>query len=121
MKIKEKTLKRILSQRTKTEDILIELSKENIVMSGRQWRKFVRDYNDDYSKRDRYIASNNKGYILTTKKKEINKTISNKFKNGLSMIKNAQKDFKNLSQKNQISFIKDEPELYDLILKLEQK
>lgn len=118
MKIKDKVLKEVLNEQKKTNDILIELSKKGITMNGRQWRSFVREYNDNYSLHDRYIASNNQGYYLTTNKKKITKTAINKFKNGLSMMRNAKMDLEELSNKNQLSLLQEDADIYDMIMRL---
>lgn len=117
--INDKLLRKILKEQKKTDDILIELHLNGIQMNGRTWRRFVRQFNNDFDKHDRYIASNKHGYYLTSNKKMITKTISNKYKNALSMLKNAKKDFENLSKKDQLSLLKEDPDIYDLITKME--
>ena len=119
MKINEKLIRKILKEKKKTSDILIDLAAAGIVISGRGWRKVVRDYNEEFGSRDRYIASDNQGYYLTTSKKAIAQTTANKFKCGLSMMKNAKKDFARLSKKDQLSIFKEEPDIYDMLMKLE--
>lgn len=117
--IDDKTLRAVLNEQKKTDDILIDLHIKGIEMSGRTWRKFVREFNNEFEQHDRYIASDKDGYYLTTNKKKIAKTIGNKYKNALSMLKNAKKDFNNLSKKDQLSLLKDDPDTYDMITKLE--
>lgn len=118
MIIKDKLLRQILSEQKKTSDILYELSANGINVSGRAWRTFVRNYNNEYDQHDRYIASDNRGYYLTTSKKKIGSTVRNKLKCGLSMVKNAKEDLKNLSMKDQLSLLEDEPDLMDLYIRM---
>ena len=119
MKINGKFIRRILKEKKTTSDILVEFAKAGVTISGRKWRTIVRQYNEEFGSRDRYIASDNKGYYLTTSKKAIAQTTANKFKCGLSMMKNAKKDFARLSKKDQLSIFKEEPDIYDMLMKLE--
>ena len=116
--IKEKIIKSILSEQRKTNEILDLLKKEDIDMTDRQWRSFVRQYNDKFASRDRYIASNSQGYFLTTNKAKITKTAMNKLKNALSMLKNAKADLDELKNKDQLSLLKEDVDIYDLAMKL---
>lgn len=120
MNLTDKMLKEILSEQKKVETIIIELSHRGIEMSPRTWRRFVRDYNDAYGEHDRYIASDNQGYYLTMSKKKITKTAIYKLRNGLSMVRNAKKDLQNLSEKNQLSLLEEDVDIYDLIMKIQE-
>lgn len=110
----------MLIEQLKTDEILAYLRGKGIVMSDRQWRKFVRQYNELYATRERYIASDRYGYYLTTSKKNITRTAMNKLKVGLSMMKNAKADLKELANKNQLSLLDEDIEIYDLIMKLKE-
>lgn len=116
--IPEKYLKELKNNRMNSKAILRHLESVGIKMNDRQWRSFVRQYNDQFSNRDRYIASNSQGYILTVKKNDI--VISNiqKIKTGVAMIRNAKATLKELADKNQLSLIKEEADIYDLAMKL---
>lgn len=116
--IKEKILKEVLSDQRKTNEIIPMLKKYGIEMNDRQWRTFVRQYNDKFASRDRYIASNSQGYYLTTNKAKITKTAMNKLKNALSMLKNAKADLNELKNKDQLSLLKEDVDIYDLAMKL---
>lgn len=118
--IKEKLLREMLVEQMKTNEILAYLKSKGIVMSDREWRRFVRKYNELYGTRERYIASDNHGYYLTTSKKNITRTAMNKLKVGLSMVKNAKADLKELANKNQLSLLDEDVEIYDLIMKLKE-
>lgn len=118
--MKEKTLRRILSEQKKTEQILSELKGEGIEMNEREWRRFVRNYNNGFESRDRYIASNRYGYFLTSSKKKITKSAISKLRNGLAMVKNAKADLKELAMKDQLSLMDDDVELYDLVMKMRE-
>lgn len=118
MKLNEKQLKAILGEQRKTNDILIELSKLGIQCEGRAWREFVRQYNDEFEKHDRYIASDSHGYYLTVNKKKIYKTAMNKLRCGVSMIKNARKDLQELSKKDQLKLDPEDADIYDLAMRL---
>lgn len=120
MRINDKLLRQILSEQKKTNDILVALSMKGIQISGRTWRTFVREYNNEYANHDRYIASNNQGYYLTTNKKKIAGSVVNRLKCGLSTINNAKKDFRALSEKDQLSIFKTDPDMYDILLKMEE-
>lgn len=120
MNLTDKVLKEVLNEQKKVETILIELSHRGIEMSERSWRSFVRKYNDEFGKHDRYIASNRFGYYLTTNKKKITKTAISKLRTGLSMMKNAKKDLQNLSEKDQLSLLDEDVDIYDLIMKIKE-
>lgn len=119
-KITEKILRSMLKERKKSSQIIRCLEKKyNIYISERQWRYFVRDYNDEYYKRERYIASNHHGYILTTKKKFIKQSAIKNLKVGIAMIRNAKEELKELENKKQLSFLPEEADIYDIAMKLE--
>lgn len=118
--IQEKQVRYVLSRKRKTKEILELLKGEGIDISDRQWRKYVRRYNNDYANRDRYIASDNQGYFLTSKKKAITKTNINKMKCALSMLNNAKNDLKELSEKGQLSLLDEDVEFYDMAMKLNE-
>lgn len=120
MNISEKLLKEVLSEQITTVEILERLKEKGIFLNGRQWRKFVREYNKMFATRDRYIASDTKGYYLTTSKKQITRTAMNKFKVGLSMIKNAKADLKELESKDQLSLLEEDVDMYDLLMKMKE-
>lgn len=119
MKLNDKQLKQILNEQKKTNDILVDLSKLGIVCNGRVWRRFVRQYNDNFENHDRYIASDKDGYYLTVSKKKIQRTAMNKLKCGISMIKNAKKDLGELSKKDQLTLEQElDADVIDLLLRL---
>lgn len=118
--MKEKLLRQILSEQKKTNEILQLLKDNGIEMTDRQWRKFVCDYNRDFSGRDRYIASNRFGYFMTSSKKKITKSAMSKLRNGLAMVKNAKADLKELALKDQLSLLEEDVELYDLVMKMKE-
>lgn len=111
----EKCIDFLKKGRLKSADIITLLKQEGVDISNRQWRAYVRSFNDRH--KERYIASNSQGYILTAKKKIIKKSIINKLRLGISMIQNARSDFKDLSEKDQLSLFNEAPDLQDLILK----
>lgn len=116
--VPEKHLKIIRNNRMKTDAILAHLANVGIKMSGRQWRRFVRHYNDQYGSRERYIASDPNGYILTVKKDEIKRSNLNKIRVGIAMIRNGKAGLKELAEKNQLSLLDGEADIYDLAMKL---
>ena len=118
MNISEKTLRKILKEQKTTPEILLELKENGVNISGREWRRYVRSYNDSFVEHDRYIASDNKGYYMTTNKKAIARTTMNKFKNAHSMMINAKRDFRSLSEKDQLSIFDTDPDIYDMLLKM---
>lgn len=89
----------------------------DINVSDRAWRKFVRRYNNEYEGKETYIASNNKGYLLTTKKEDIKSSAIKNIKLGASLIRNAKRDLEELASKNQLSLSEEESSVYDLMLK----
>ena len=117
--ISEKILRQLLKSRKMTAQILDELAVQGIHIDARQWRKFVREYNDGYGKRERFIASDVNGYILTTKKDAIKLAALKRIKTGVSMIRNAKADLDELGDKRQLSLLKEEADIYDLASKLE--
>lgn len=121
MKLTEKQIRYLLTKQRKTKEILELLKHEDINISDRAWRKIVRDYNNKYHNHDRYIASNNNGYYLTSKKKAITETNMNKLKCALSMLENAKNDLKELSDKGQLSLFGEDVQVYDMVLKMRLK
>lgn len=117
--VPEKYLKIIRNNRMKSDAILAYLGSVGIHMNDRQWRAFVRQYNDQYGSRERYIASNATGYILTVKKDIIKKSNLNKIRVGISMIKNGKAGLAELAKKDQLSLLDGEADLYDLAMKLD--
>ena len=117
--IPEKHLKIIRNNRMKTDAILAHLASVGIKMSSRQWRRFVRHYNDKYGSRERYIASDPNGYILTVKKDEIKRSNLNKIRVGIAMIRNGKAGLAELAKKDQLSLLDGEADLYDLAMKLD--
>lgn len=115
--IPEKSIAFLKKQRVKSADIIATLKDAGIKINDRQWRAYVRAFNDKH--KERYIASNSQGYILTAKQKVIKKSIINKMHLGISLINNARADFKELSENDQLSLFESEPDLQDLIIKME--
>jgi len=119
MRITEKQLKKILNRQKKTEEILMELKAIGVDVNDRTWRGFVRQFNEEFDRHDTYIASDSYGYYLTTNKKKITKTAMNKFRNGLSQMQNAKKDLQALADKNQLSLMEEDADLFDMMMKME--
>lgn len=117
--VPEKYLKIIRNNRMKTKEILASLTKDGIKMNARQWRRFVRYYNDKYGTRERYIASDSTGYILTVRKDIIKKSNLNKIRVGISMIRNGKAGLKELAEKDQLTILEGEADIYDLAMKLD--
>ena len=117
--VPEKYLKIIRNNRMKTKEILASLAGVGIRMNGRQWRRFVRYYNDKYGSRERYIASDSNGYVLTVKKDIIKKSNLNKIRVGIAMIRNGKAGLAELAKKDQLSLLDGEADLYDLAMKLD--
>lgn len=118
MVITDELLYELLSERRTLKEIQPILKRNGIVMSDRVWRRFVRMYNNDYVNQERYIASNNKGYILTTKKNEIQSSAIKNIKLGISLIRNGRTDLKELSDKNQLALLEEDADIYDIAMKL---
>ena len=118
MKLNDRTIVRLLSKKKNTSQILDELKGMGISISGRTWREIVKNYNREFDSRDRYIASDNQGYFLTTKEKWIAISNYRKIKVALSMLKSARNDLKELADKNQLSLFDDDLNIFDAILKL---
>lgn len=116
--IKEKDLKQILRTEKKVDEIIAEFMTRGVNISPRMWRRFVRQYNDGFAEKERYIASGKDGYVLTTKKKVIRASALNRLKCGLSMMKNAKADLDELSLKDQLKLEEEDAKLYDIIDKL---
>ena len=112
-------MRKILKNQKKSHEIIEELASMGIEANERSWRDFVRKYNDEFDLHDSYIASNRFGYYLTTSKKKITRTAMNKFRNGLAQMKNAKKDLKILSEKNQLSLMEEDADLFDMVMKME--
>ena len=119
--IPEKYLAMIKNNRMTSGVILDRLAAVGILMTDRQWRAFVRQYNDKYGSRDRYIASNSQGYILTVKKDPIKQSALNKIRTGVAMIRNGKATLDELSQKKQLSLLPDEADLYDLAMTVDEE
>ena len=117
--ISEKVLRQLLKSRKMTAQILDELAKLGIIIDAREWRRFVRTYNNGYENRERFIVSDVNGYILTTKKDAIKASAIKRIKTGASMIRNAKADLDELGGKRQLSLLKEEADIYDLASKLE--
>lgn len=116
--VKEKDLREILRTEKKVDEIIAELSVRGVQMSPRMWRKYVREYNDDFAEKERYIASGKNGYVLTTKKKVISASAMNRLKCGVAMIKNAKADLGELALKDQLKLSEEDAKVYDIIDKL---
>lgn len=71
-------------------------------------REFA-DYVEEYRKEDHefYLESCSKGYRFTRDNEAINKSISQRFKKALSMINHCKRDWKNLSEKEQLSLLNE--------------
>lgn len=118
MKLTNKQLKQILVGEKKATRIIAELQNYGIICSEREWRAFVRKFNDDYANKELYIASSRNGYQLTTKKSIISHSAICKFRTGLAMMKNAKATLKELSDKNQLSLLEQDADIYDLVMKM---
>lgn len=116
--ITDKLLREVIKTPTKAKDIVAELNNRGIQISDRAWRKFVRDYNDDYADKERFIASSVHGYVLTTKKKDIKASAFHRLYNGLAMIRNAKADLDELADKDQLKLTEEEADTLDIISKL---
>lgn len=115
-KIKNNLLKELLKERKTSDQIIVLLGAKDIRINDREWRSFVRQFNDNYAKSGLYIASNSQGYILTTKKTEIKKSAINKLKTGVAMIKNSKLTLKELEDANQLRLLDDdEIKLYNIV------
>lgn len=119
MVLTDKQLYKMLCKRRMYKELLPYLILYGYNISDRAWRRFVRNYNKDFQNKETYIASNNKGYILTTKKEEIKNSAIKNLKLGISLIKNAKADLKELSDKDQLGLSEDEINIYDIIMKSE--
>lgn len=117
MVLSDRQLYELLSTRKTYTQLQPILKNYGIVVSDRAWRRFVRRYNNDYQNKETYIASNNKGYILTAKDNEIRSSAIKNIKLGASLIKNAKADLKELSEKDQLSLSEEESSIYDLVIK----
>lgn len=113
MKLSKSYLRFLLKDWAKTEDILNHLKADKgIEISDRAWRRYVNSYNHNFNDQETYIASSNKGYKFTAKRKEIKKSAIKDLKLGISLIKNAREHLKELGEKDQLTFF--ENELIDL-------
>ena len=119
MKLTDKELRKVLNRQKKTEEILVNLSAIGKEANERTWRTFVRRYNNEFDLHDTFIASDINGYYLTTSKKKISRNALNRFRNGLSMMQNAKKDLQILADKNQLSLINEDADLFDMVMKME--
>ena len=119
MKLTEKELRKVLNRQKKTEEILACLPSIGKEANERTWRTFVRRYNNEFDLHDTFIASDINGYYLTTSKKKITRNALNRFRNGLSMMQNAKQDLQILSEKNQLSLMEEDADLFDMVMKME--
>lgn len=109
MKLSKSYLRFLLKDWAKTEDILKHLKADKgIEISDRAWRRYVNSYNHNFNDQETYIASSNKGYKFTAKRKEIKKSAIKDLKLGISLIKNAKEHLLELGEKDQLSLLKDE-------------
>ena len=107
--LSKKYIKHLLYDWKKTDEILADLKKDKgLEISGRTWRSFVNNYNNNFNEQETYIVSSNKGYKLTIKRKEIKKSAIKDLRLGISLIKNAREHLKELGEKDQLTFFKDE-------------
>lgn len=122
MKLTKKQLRELLHEETKSNEIIERLRKWGIEVCDREWRSFVRNFNNNYSSSGLYIASGKNGYSLTTKKNEIKKSAFNKFKTGLSMIRNAKTTLKELEDHNQLTLSdQNEVDIYETMMSFKVK
>lgn len=118
MKLTKTQLRELLKNEIKADEIVKYLAYWGIDINDREWRTFVRKFNDDYANKELYIASSRNGYQLTTKKSIISHSAICKFKTGLAMMKNAKATLKELSDKNQLSLLEQDADIYDLVMKM---
>lgn len=102
----------MLRVRTKSKDIC-----EKLNTYERRWRREVKKYNKEYSKRERLITSNRYGYILTTDPKLIRKYAFDLIHHALSELNDAKEILKIESQKGNVSLLPEEQQLADVVMK----
>lgn len=113
-------LKDYLSDWRTKKEILGYLSDKGVVMSERTLRQNLNGFNRQYPTGDTelFLAHSGKGYILTTDKSLIEKSLTDDRKRSLKMLKRYYGCLKELHSKNQLSLEPQDATLYEIVSKL---
>lgn len=114
----EEILKNYLTTWRKKQDIIAYLKSQDYFITERTLRNLISKFNRLYGEREAFIAHGPKGYIYTTDKEIIKKSILDNRKRSLRMLKDYQSTVKALSEKNQtdLGIYPIEENAYELLM-----
>jgi len=93
---------------------------KNLKVLNRNFRRSVAEYNRFYGSGERefFLAHSNKGYKLTSDPKEIAASLLDDRKRGLKLLNRYYSGMKALSEKDQITLLQGEEDLFEIVSKL---
>lgn len=112
----DRQIRDVLSSKRKSSEICKKLN-----ICDREWRTIVHDYNEQYDTKERLIVGDQKGYEITTNKKQIRAYAIRLLHHSLSELKMAKSILKSLSDKNQLTLKgldKEETDIVDIAMRL---
>ncbi len=113
----DKEIREVLQGKKVSSEICAKLN-----ISGREWRRIVNEYNQNYDEKERLIVSDCDGYELTTNRKLIMAYAFKRIRHGMSELKNGKRILRALADKNQLKLKgvdKDDIDLVDVVMKME--
>lgn len=120
----EKLIKNYLMEWHTKKDAIKYLKENDLKLNEREFRKRVEIFNQRYFREDSelFIAHSSKGYILTSDKNIISKSIKDDRKRALRLLERYQKTVKKLSNADQINLevYPIEEDTYELLMKIER-
>ena len=106
--------------RTKKE--CLEWYRENYhaKLNERMFRLWVERHNQNYTGGDKemFVAHSVKGYILTSDPDLIRKSLKDDYKRAMKLLVRNSRCTKAMAEKNQLSLMPHEADIYDLVMKM---